>query len=127
MIKSNRQVLLILIFYLFQCLTQTKCVLYALLFGLEKEREKKTFTNRPTKPFRAPAFTVAFKGVITNIGSVVGSRKQDFWERINIIKEKEIKKSVDQCQFVKIGHNLKKIEFKLENDVSNKKRSPKVN
>ena len=49
-------------------------VLYTLLSELEKEREK-TFTNRPTKPFRAPAFTVAFKGVITNIGSVVGPRK----------------------------------------------------
>ena len=64
-IVSNRQLYLsssifLLVFFPIPYSNQTcSIVLYTLLSELEKEREK-TFTNRPTKPFRAPAFTVAF-------------------------------------------------------------------
>ena len=43
---------------------------------------------------------------------MVGAKKQDFWPRNNVLKGKEIKNSVNECQFVKIGHVFVTQRFK---------------
>ena len=61
---------------------------------------------------------------------MVGPKKQDFWPRINILKGKKFKKI---CRLMTVRQKLGMIlenkgvqKLKLENNVFNKKWSPKL-